>query len=100
MIPSWVNRYFPKWLGPLFVGVYVALYSPSVFDNSVSLGTFLAMIHVMKDISSEFAEVQTADLLISGEYLVNIWLIYMVIIYGYIMYILVGGLEHVFFSIY
>lgn len=50
------SEYFPKWLGPLFVGVYVALYSPSVFDNSVSLGTFLAMIHVMKDISSEFAE--------------------------------------------
>lgn len=49
-------RYFPKWLGPLFVGVYVAVYAPSVFSNAISLGTFLATIQIMKDISSEFAE--------------------------------------------
>jgi len=50
------NEYFPKWLGPLFVGVYVAVYAPSVFSNAISLGTFLATIQIMKDISSEFAE--------------------------------------------
>ncbi|CAK9021666.1 unnamed protein product [Durusdinium trenchii] len=50
------NEYFPKWLGPLFVGVYIAVYAHSVFSNAISLGTFLATIGIMKDISSEFAE--------------------------------------------
>eukprot|EP00438_Fugacium_kawagutii_P023936 Skav221189 [mRNA] locus=scaffold1504:285825:289405:- [translate_table: standard] len=50
------DRYFPKWLGPLFVGVYVAVDAPSVFNSTISLGTFLATMQVMKDISSEFAE--------------------------------------------
>ncbi|CAK9019444.1 Multidrug resistance protein pgp-1 (P-glycoprotein A) (P-glycoprotein-related protein 1) [Durusdinium trenchii] len=50
------KEYFPKWLGPLFVGVYIAVYAHSVFSNAISLGTFLATIGIMKDISSEFAE--------------------------------------------
>ncbi|CAJ1401466.1 unnamed protein product [Effrenium voratum] len=50
------DEYFPKWLGPLFVGVYIAVYGPSVFDEAISLGTFLATVGIMKDISSEFAE--------------------------------------------
>ena len=55
------DEYFPKWLGPLFVGVYIALYSHSVFSGAISLGTFLATIGIMKDISSEFAEVRNKD---------------------------------------
>lgn len=42
----------------MFVGVYIAMYSHSVFSGSISLGTFLATIGIMKDISSEFAEVR------------------------------------------
>lgn len=48
--------YFAEWLGPVFVGLYIAIYAPAVFDHELSLGTFLATINVIKDISSEFSE--------------------------------------------
>ena len=70
------NEYFPKWLGPVFVSVYIAMDAQNVFDGVTSLGTFLATIGVMKDISSEFADaynmiLELADTFASVQYLTN-----------------------------
>ena len=35
------NQYFPKWMGPLYIGVYIATQAGLVFDGELSLGTFL-----------------------------------------------------------
>ncbi|CAE7530256.1 ABCB10, partial [Symbiodinium natans] len=50
------DNMFPKWLGPFFMGLYVAIEANRVLDNSLSLGTFLATVGIMKDISEEFEE--------------------------------------------
>ncbi|CAE6921301.1 lolD [Symbiodinium natans] len=62
------NEYFPKWLGPVFVAAYIALDAQNVFDATISLGTFLATISVMKDISSEFADAYTLILDLAGTF--------------------------------
>eukprot|EP00930_Biecheleria_cincta_P059241 TRINITY_DN44996_c0_g1_i1.p1 TRINITY_DN44996_c0_g1~~TRINITY_DN44996_c0_g1_i1.p1 ORF type:complete len:848 (+),score=128.43 TRINITY_DN44996_c0_g1_i1:286-2544(+) len=48
--------YVAEWLGPVFIGLYIAIYAQAVFDQELSLGTFLATINVIKDISAEFSE--------------------------------------------
>lgn len=40
------NNYFPQWLGPTFIGAYIALFAESVLDGSTSMGVFLAIISV------------------------------------------------------
>eukprot|EP00439_Symbiodinium_sp_Y106_P027438 s439_g3.t1 len=50
------DNMFPKWLGPFFMGLYVSIEAGRVLDGSLSLGTFLATVGIMKDISEEFEE--------------------------------------------
>jgi len=50
------NSYFPKWLGPLYVGFYIATQAKAVLSDEVSLGTFLATIRIFTELSTEFAE--------------------------------------------
>lgn len=60
MIPESVahlnDDFFPKWLGPIYMGLYIALDAGQVLRGEVTLGTFLATLALMKDISSEFSE--------------------------------------------
>eukprot|EP00437_Effrenium_voratum_P005659 CAMPEP_0181427244 /NCGR_PEP_ID=MMETSP1110-20121109/16071_1 /TAXON_ID=174948 /ORGANISM="Symbiodinium sp., Strain CCMP421" /LENGTH=824 /DNA_ID=CAMNT_0023550449 /DNA_START=48 /DNA_END=2522 /DNA_ORIENTATION=+ len=70
------NEYFPKWLGPVFVSIYIAMDAKSVFEGTISLGTFLATIQVMRDVSSEFADaynmiLELADTFASIQYLTS-----------------------------
>ncbi|CAE8585907.1 unnamed protein product [Polarella glacialis] len=50
------NAYFPKWLGALFVGVYIIDSARDVIHGELSLGVFLATIGIFQQISSDFAE--------------------------------------------
>lgn len=50
------NDAFPKWLGALFIGVYIATASESVLNGAASLGTFLATIRIYTELSHQFAE--------------------------------------------
>ena len=50
------SEFFFGWLGPLFVGGYVAFYSPLVLSGKLSLGTFLATISVFKEVGQNFAD--------------------------------------------
>ncbi|CAE7412923.1 ABCB10 [Symbiodinium pilosum] len=64
------NDYFPAWLGPLFVSAYIVIDAGKVFEGELSLGTFLATVAVMRDVSSEFGRLyhlilELADLMIS-----------------------------------
>jgi ABC-type multidrug transport system fused ATPase/permease subunit len=69
------NNYFPKWLGPLFIGGYVVYSVGSVLDGQkcteecsqyVSLGTFLATLRIFKELSEEFAEMYKELMTIAG----------------------------------
>lgn len=48
------NMFFPKLLGPLFIGIYIWIWSPQVMDGTTNLGDFLAMISVFGDVSGDF----------------------------------------------
>eukprot|EP00435_Cladocopium_sp_Y103_P045176 s638_g12.t3 len=48
------NNYFPQWLGPTFIGAYIAFFSESVLDGSTSMGVFLAIISVISDMTNDF----------------------------------------------
>jgi len=48
------NNYFPKWLGPCFNAVYIAITARSVLVGDVSLGVFLATLSVFSEVSSDF----------------------------------------------
>ena len=50
------SEFFFNWLGPLFIGLYMAFYSPLVLDHTLPLGTFLATISVFKEVSSNFVD--------------------------------------------
>lgn len=50
------NNYWPKWLGPLFTGAYIAFLAPAVLAGDADLGVFLATIHVFRDMSDGFGE--------------------------------------------
>ena len=50
------SEFFFDWLGPLFVGGYVAFCSPLVLAGKLSLGTFLATISVFKEVGHNFAD--------------------------------------------
>eukprot|EP00439_Symbiodinium_sp_Y106_P033586 s6759_g4.t1 len=50
------SEFFFDWLGPLFVGGYVAFYSHLVLSGHLSLGTFLATISVFKEVGHNFAD--------------------------------------------
>eukprot|EP00747_Dinoflagellata_sp_TGD_P079192 gnl/TRDRNA2_/TRDRNA2_160413_c0_seq1.p1 gnl/TRDRNA2_/TRDRNA2_160413_c0~~gnl/TRDRNA2_/TRDRNA2_160413_c0_seq1.p1 ORF type:complete len:677 (+),score=133.86 gnl/TRDRNA2_/TRDRNA2_160413_c0_seq1:72-2033(+) len=50
------NDYFAKWLGPLFIGVYIVRHATAVLEGELSLGTCLAMIRIFNEISVEFTE--------------------------------------------
>lgn len=50
------NNYFPKWLGPVFTGIYVAYSARAVLDGSVSLGAFVATTRIFKELSEQFSE--------------------------------------------
>ncbi|CAK9073175.1 unnamed protein product [Durusdinium trenchii] len=50
------SEFFFSWLGPLFVGLYMAFYSPLVLSKELPLGTFLATISVFKEVSSNFED--------------------------------------------
>ena len=48
------GEFFFDWLAPLFVGLYIAFYSPLVLAKELPLGTFLATISVFREVSSNF----------------------------------------------
>jgi len=50
------NEQFPKWLGAIFVGVYIAYAASSVLNGSLSVGTFLATIKVFQELAEKFEE--------------------------------------------
>lgn len=50
------NNYFPKWLGPTFTGIYIALSARAVLNGSVSLGAFVATTRIFKELSEQFSE--------------------------------------------
>ena len=50
------GEFFFDWLAPLFVGLYIAFYSPLVLAKELPLGTFLATISVFKEVSSNFED--------------------------------------------
>eukprot|EP00747_Dinoflagellata_sp_TGD_P010577 gnl/TRDRNA2_/TRDRNA2_119947_c2_seq1.p1 gnl/TRDRNA2_/TRDRNA2_119947_c2~~gnl/TRDRNA2_/TRDRNA2_119947_c2_seq1.p1 ORF type:complete len:501 (+),score=77.65 gnl/TRDRNA2_/TRDRNA2_119947_c2_seq1:3-1505(+) len=47
------NNYFPTWLGPIFVGIFIASNAQRVIDKDLRLGGFLAAIHSFVQISVE-----------------------------------------------
>ena len=71
MIPEHMAHFnddmFPKWLGPLYMGLYIAMDSNKVLEGEVSLGTFLATLALMKDISGEFSEAYHIILALTEE---------------------------------
>mmetsp|Transcript_72169 Transcript_72169/g.168920 ORF Transcript_72169/g.168920 Transcript_72169/m.168920 type:complete len:800 (+) Transcript_72169:45-2444(+) len=46
---------FPKWLGPFFTGLYIAVDANRVFNGDITLGTFLATISILGSISDQFS---------------------------------------------
>ena len=50
------GEFFFDWLAPLFVGLYIAFYSPLVLAKELPLGTFLATSSVFKEVSSNFED--------------------------------------------
>jgi len=48
-----LTDYFPKWLGPVFIGGYIMLKAEAVFDGSLSLGTLLATIRIYHELEAE-----------------------------------------------
>merc|ERR1740117_1259760 len=62
------NRYFAKWLGPLFVGLYTAFASEPVFTGEVSLGKFLATISIFGELSNNFGEVCGCIMIITSVF--------------------------------
>ena len=50
------GEFFFDWLAPLFVGLYIAFYSPLVLAKELPLGTFLATVSVFKEVSSNFED--------------------------------------------
>ncbi|CAJ1364156.1 unnamed protein product [Effrenium voratum] len=48
------NNYFPQWLGPTFIGAYIALFAESVLEGTTSMGVFLAIISVISDMTNDF----------------------------------------------
>eukprot|EP00930_Biecheleria_cincta_P013357 TRINITY_DN11951_c0_g1_i2.p1 TRINITY_DN11951_c0_g1~~TRINITY_DN11951_c0_g1_i2.p1 ORF type:complete len:809 (+),score=134.74 TRINITY_DN11951_c0_g1_i2:116-2542(+) len=51
------NCFFPDILGPLFVGLYIALFAESVLEDTIPIGNFLAMISVFGDVSDDFSSI-------------------------------------------
>jgi len=49
------NNYFPKWLGPIFSGAYIAWASEYVLTKEMSLGVFLATLSVFSEVSGDFS---------------------------------------------
>lgn len=49
------NNYFPRWLGPLFIGGYIAISARPVLQHDISLGVFLATLSVFSEVSSDFS---------------------------------------------
>eukprot|EP00435_Cladocopium_sp_Y103_P030492 s1840_g7.t1 len=50
------SEFFFDWLAPLFVGLYIAFYSPLVLSEDLPLGTFLATISVFREVSANFVD--------------------------------------------
>lgn len=50
------NDYFPRWLGPVFTGIYIAVQADAVLTGALSVGTFLATIKVFSELGEEFTE--------------------------------------------
>jgi ABC-type multidrug transport system fused ATPase/permease subunit len=62
------NKYCPKWLGPVFVGLYIAFESDAVFKGEVSLGKFLATVSILTDMAQDFAGIYELLMTISGTF--------------------------------
>jgi ABC-type multidrug transport system fused ATPase/permease subunit len=54
------NLYASKWLGPVFVGLYICGASPLVLNKDLKLGFFLATVSILNDMSSLFLDVYKA----------------------------------------
>eukprot|EP00443_Scrippsiella_acuminata_P133335 CAMPEP_0115597992 /NCGR_PEP_ID=MMETSP0272-20121206/13644_1 /TAXON_ID=71861 /ORGANISM="Scrippsiella trochoidea, Strain CCMP3099" /LENGTH=130 /DNA_ID=CAMNT_0003033393 /DNA_START=517 /DNA_END=905 /DNA_ORIENTATION=+ len=50
------NKYFPKWLGPVFVGLYIATTTKHVLEGKLSVGSFLATINILRGIAGQFSD--------------------------------------------
>jgi len=62
------NKYCPKWLGPVFVGLYIAFESDAVFTGELSLGKFLATVSILTDMAQDFAGIYELLMMISGTF--------------------------------
>mmetsp|Transcript_24927 Transcript_24927/g.62475 ORF Transcript_24927/g.62475 Transcript_24927/m.62475 type:complete len:465 (-) Transcript_24927:55-1449(-) len=51
------NKYFPKWLGPIFVGVYIVRNAQQVIAKTLSVGTFLATVAILRGIADDFGDI-------------------------------------------
>lgn len=49
------NHYFPKWLGPVFIGFYIWYAAGSVINHTLSIGTYMAMIRIFHELSENFS---------------------------------------------
>jgi len=50
------NKYFSKWLGPVFVALYISTATTRVLEGSLSVGKFLATISILQGIAGHFEE--------------------------------------------
>eukprot|EP00929_Paragymnodinium_shiwhaense_P100186 TRINITY_DN6232_c0_g1_i1.p1 TRINITY_DN6232_c0_g1~~TRINITY_DN6232_c0_g1_i1.p1 ORF type:complete len:1010 (+),score=275.61 TRINITY_DN6232_c0_g1_i1:74-3103(+) len=50
------NQNFAKWLGPLFIGSFIAFQAYAVLIGDLSLGTFLATVRIFNELSEQFSE--------------------------------------------
>jgi len=62
------NGYFPRWLGPLFMGIYTAVMSPEVLQGNLTLGVFLSTLGVFSEISEAFAGIYEATMEINSVF--------------------------------
>lgn len=62
------NQYFPAWICCIFVGVYIWSYSHLVFENKTSLGTFLATIGVLHEVSETLSMIYKLFVKIIGSF--------------------------------
>jgi len=62
------NDYFPKWLGPVFIGLYIAREAGEVLSvpPTISLGTFLATVKIFGELSEQFSEGYEELMKVSG----------------------------------
>jgi len=50
------NHFFTQWLGSIFVGFYIMIHAGAVIQGDMRTGTFIAILSVFNELSSDFSE--------------------------------------------